>query len=110
MFAAVLLPVIVLFGGVVVTRKDANVLFHWVFDICFVKHAGDASISSILGYNRTKLTCEDTVYCHFQQPKKFLDAIGVGDTITYESIIMLVLFLIVFRAVAFYMINYRLKH
>lgn len=101
---------IVLFGGIVITRKDSNVWFHWVFDLCFVKYAGDASITSVMGYNRSKLRCEDKLFCYFQQPKKFLEAIGVEDRITIQQIFMLLVFLVVFRAVAFYMINYRLKH
>ena len=111
LFAAAFLPVIIIFGGIVITRKDANSFFHWAFDLCFIKHAGDASISSIMGYNRSKLICEETLmYCHFQEPKKFLDTIGIGDEITNEAMIMLVFYLIAFRCVAFFMINFRLKH
>lgn len=93
-----------------VTQKDANFLLRWVFDICFVKYSGDASMAAILGYNRTKLKCEEQFYCHFQRPDKFLETIGVDDEISYETVAILMIFLVVFRAVAFYMINYRLKH
>lgn len=93
-----------------ITRKDANIYFHWVFDLCFAKYAGDASISSIFGYNRSKLNCEETLYCHYQQPQKLLEAIGGENEVAYETIACLVLFLVTFRLVAFYMINYRLKN
>lgn len=92
-----------------ITQKDANQYFSWLFDICFVKQAGDAGLSTILGYNRTKLNCEE-FYCHFQQPQKFLETVGVEDTITYQAIVILIVFFVLFRVVAFCMINYRLKH
>jgi hypothetical protein len=93
-----------------ITQKDANSFFGWVFELCFVKQAGDSGLSTILGYNRTKLNCEDELYCHFQQPKKFLETVGVEDHITYHALANLLFFFILFRAVAFYMINSRLKH
>lgn len=110
LFATVSLPVIVLFSGVVIIQKDTNVIFHWLFELCFVKHAGDSSIASILGYNRTKLDCAETFYCHFERPKKLLDVLGLDDEIGYLNIAYLVGFLALFRFVAFFMINYRLKH
>lgn len=93
-----------------ITQKDANVFFYWVFELCFVKHAGDASVASILGYNRSKLICDEEVYCHFQRPEKFIETLGIRDYIPVETVVSLFTFLVTFRLVAFYMINYRLKH
>lgn len=75
-----------------------------------MKQAGDAGLSTILGYNRSKLNCEEQFYCHFQNPQKFLDTVGVEDHITYQAILNLTVFFVVFRVVAFCMMNYRLKH
>lgn len=110
LFAAISLPVIALFGGVAIIKKDANIFFHWIFEICFLKYAGDASASTIFGYNRTKMICDDTVYCHFQHPNKFLSTVGLDDIVTFNAIFVLILSLIFFRVVAFIMMNYRLKH
>lgn len=93
-----------------ITKKDSNVYFHWIFDICFAKYAGDASIQTIMGYKRSKLTCDEPFYCHFQRTGKFLEAIGVEDEIDFSTILQLLLFILIFRLVAFYMINHRLKH
>jgi ATP-binding cassette, subfamily G (WHITE), member 1 len=109
-FSTIALPIIILFGGFMVTRQDASVWFHWAFDICFAKYAGDSSIATILGYNRSKLNCDDEFYCHFQRPDKFLETIGVGDTVTELSMAILIGYLILFRLVAFFMIDYRLRH
>jgi hypothetical protein len=94
--------------GFIITQKDANPLFNWAFDLNFLKQAGDASLSTVMGYNRSKLDCTD-IYCHFQRPTKLLETVGVEDQITDVSIINLIIWLIVFRVVAFVMIKYRLK-
>ncbi|CRL06051.1 CLUMA_CG018971, isoform A [Clunio marinus] len=109
-FAAVFLPVIVLFGGFMITQKDANKFFYWIFEICYTKHAGDATLVSILGYNRSKLECTEEIYCHFERPQKFLEEIDFKDEISVGNISVLIASLIIFRLVAFYMINHRLKH
>lgn len=110
LFAAIILPVIVLFGGVMITRKDANVYFHWIFDLDFAKYAGDASLQSVLGYKRPKLRCDSSLYCHYQISEKFLDVIGIEDEISFATIVSLISFIIMFRVLAFIMINYRLKN
>lgn len=92
-----------------ITRKDANVYFHWLFDLCFVKYAGDSSTAAILGHNRSKLRCEDSLYCHFQQPAKFVETLGIDSTILFGTITKLFMFLILFRMIAYYMMRYRLK-
>lgn len=91
-----------------ITKKDANVLFHWLFDICFVKFAGDSSIAAILGHNREKMRC-DEIYCHFQQPIKFVEALGIDTEILSSTIFKLVISLVVFRIIAYFMMRYRLK-
>ena len=92
-----------------VSQKDSNDYFKWLFDVNFVKQAGDCGIASLLGYNRTKMTC-DELYCHFQRPQKLLEFIGAGDTITDYAVIVLLICLFLFRIVAFCIIKYRLKH
>lgn len=108
--AAVILPIILLFGGFLLTKKDSNSLLHWVFDINFVKNAGDASLATLLGYNRPKLNCDDQIYCHFDRPQKFLELIGVEDEVTSFAIATILIYLIGFRIAAFCIMNYRLKH
>lgn len=62
-----------------------------------------------MGYNRTKLECRDAMYCHFQRSTKLLDTLGIGEEITEAQIVNLLIMLVIFRAVAFIMIRYRLK-
>lgn len=107
---AVALPVIVLFSGVAIIKKDANIFFHWIFELCYVKHAGDSTLAALMGYNRSRLNCGEQFYCHYEKPKKLIDSLELEDEIGYLKIFYLVIFLTFFRSVAFYMINYRLKH
>lgn len=93
-----------------ITRKDAHPFFHWIFDISFVKRGGDATLTAVLGYNRSKLDCEEAVFCRFQRPHRFLEAIGVENEITFEPIVILLVFFFIFRIAAFVVMNYKLKH
>lgn len=109
-FAATTLPLVLLFGGFLILKQDAHPFFHVIFDLNFVKQNGDASMAALFGYNRSKLDCEEEFYCHYQQPKKFLDDIGVEDQITFESVVVVLAYLVGLRLAAFLIMNYRLKH
>ncbi|KAL7021138.1 hypothetical protein ACKWTF_011772 [Chironomus riparius] len=106
-FAAVFLPLYGIFSGIFILVKDTHWIFHWIFQISFIKHSLDAAATTILGWNRDKMDCSDN-YCHYQLPKKFLKTIDLNENITI-SIRALVIFLIVFRVTAFLIMNYRLK-
>lgn len=94
---------------------------------------------SILGFNREKIECDETDeklnYCRYSYPNQLLRDIGVQecakdnknsnstiamtcDEFMYESqkrdfckvIIVLIVFIVVFRLIAFCLMRYRLKH
>ena len=103
------MPVSLLFGGFFISVKDSNDYFKWFCNGFFVKQAGDCGLASLLGYNRSRMDC-DQFYCHFETPKKFLDEIGVADTITTYSLLNLTFFLFFFRIVAYLVIRNKMKH
>jgi hypothetical protein len=88
--------------------KDTAVGFHWIFEISFVKHALDGASVAILGANRTKFDC-DADYCHYRSPHKFLESIGLVEDLA-KAVQALTCFMILFRVLAFCIMNYRLKH
>ncbi|XP_070503959.1 ATP-binding cassette subfamily G member 4-like isoform X1 [Chironomus tepperi] len=106
-FAAVFLPLYGIFSGIFILVKDTHWLFHWIFQISFIKHSLDAAATAVLGWNRPKMECSEH-YCHYQLPKKFLSTIDLNENIMI-SIRALVMFLIVFRVTAFLIMSYRLK-
>lgn len=106
-FSAVFLPLYGIFSGIFILVKDTHWLFHWIFQISFIKHSLDAGATAVLGWNRDKMECNEN-YCHYQLPKKFLNTIDLNENIMM-SIRALVTFLVVFRVTAFLIMNYRLK-
>lgn len=96
------------FAGVYVFPKDANQYLHFLFEISFLKHATLGVALSILGFNRKQMEC-NSVYCHFQSPKKFLEAIGYEGSV--DIIIRdLLIFFIFFRVVAYIFMRYRIRN
>jgi hypothetical protein len=107
-FASVYLQCNILFSGFLITQKDANPFFGFLFETSFTQHAANAGVTSLLGYNRTKLDC-DEMYCHFQDPKMFLDFLGVDNEVTLKTVMILTVFIFLLRAIAFFAMNHKLK-
>lgn len=97
-----------LFSGFFILMKDASYIWHWCFHASFLKHALDADLIVIFGFNRTKLDC-NADYCHFRWPHKFLESLGVQTTF-HDALFYIVVSLFLFRILAFFVIKYRLKH
>lgn len=76
--AALLMAGHILFSGFIILEKDVHWMYHWIFESIYLKHAFYGVSSLILGFDREKLDC-DEIYCHFQNPRKFLEMIGVSD-------------------------------
>lgn len=120
------------FSGFFIQMNHAHKLLHWLFHISFLKYALEGSVYSVLGFNRTKLECDESDdklnYCRYSYPNQLLRDIGVQDCAKNSTsncdnymynnqkrdftrvIIALVLFIIFFRVVAFCIMRYRLKH
>ena len=100
--------IITMFSGFFVLMKDASYGWHWLFYSSFLKHALDAGMEAIFGFNRKKLNCEAD-YCHYRWPHKFLESLGVQTTFT-NALYVIIFSLFLFRLTAFFVIKYRLKH
>lgn len=96
-----------MFSGFFVLMKDTGYAWHWLFYCSFLKHALDAGLLAIFGFDRTKLEC-DAIYCHHRLPHKFLETLGV-ETSFIEALTVIVVSLFLFRLSAFFVIKYRLK-
>lgn len=123
-----------IFSGFFVQMKHIHKAMHWLFHISFLKYALEGSVYSIIGFNREKMECDDfdneLVYCRYSYPNQLLRDIGIQDCakndtmnincdeFMYENqkrdfsrvIIVLVVFIIVFRLIAFCIMRYRLKN
>ncbi|CRL06230.1 CLUMA_CG019054, isoform A [Clunio marinus] len=108
LFAALLMLYQIIFAGGLVFMKDVNPYWHWMFEISFMKHALDGYGSLILGFNRTKLECEE-LYCHFISTKKFMTMIDMREDIpkVFHS---LGIIWAVFHFAAYCVMRFRLNH
>lgn len=97
----------VLFSGFFISIKDASYIWHWIFHVSFIKHALDGSLQAIFGGDRGKLECEAD-YCHYRWPYKFLESLGISDSIP-NVMTKLIVFALIFRAIAFFIMWVRLK-
>lgn len=73
-----------IFSGVLVLKKDVQPWLKWIFDIIFLNHANDGMVLALFGYDRENLECED-IYCHFRDPKEFLQLIDAPTNISFHS-------------------------
>lgn len=73
-----------------------------------MKHALDGYGSLILGFNRTKMNCEE-MYCHFVTPTTFLNEIDMQENIpkVFYSIAAIG---VVFHALTYFVFRFRLRH
>lgn len=88
--------------------KDVNKLWHPFFEISFVKHALDGYTTLLLGFNRTKLSCQ-SMYCYFEAPKKFLDIIGM-DAYIPKVFYSLAIIFVSFHFLAYCIMRYRVSN
>jgi ATP-binding cassette, subfamily G (WHITE), member 1 len=123
-----------IFSGFFVQMNHAHQALHWLFKISFIKYALEGSVYSLLGFNREKIECDESDeklnYCRYSYPNQLLRDIGMQecakdinstltcDEIMYENqkhdfsktIIVLIIFIVAFRLIAFCIMRYRLKH
>ncbi|CRL02482.1 CLUMA_CG015200, isoform A [Clunio marinus] len=120
-----------LFSGFFVQLKHAHHLLHWLFHISFLKYALEGGVYTIFGFNRGKIECDDDEelnYCRYSYPNQLLRDIGMQDcpknsttncdVYMYENqkadfskvICILILFTVVFRCIAYFIMRYRLKN
>ncbi|XP_070503278.1 ATP-binding cassette sub-family G member 1-like [Chironomus tepperi] len=97
-----------LFSSIMITTKDALPLFQIFFYGNFLDCGLKGVVNSVLGFNRSKLKC-DEIYCHYMDPKKVLRDFGANVDIFQASSILL-LYILFCQATSFILFRYRLKN
>ncbi|XP_057335911.1 ATP-binding cassette sub-family G member 1-like [Microplitis mediator] len=76
----------------------------------YIRYALEALIISTYGYNREKLPCPpEEDYCHYRVPRELLRAMGMENCVFWVDFAALVGILILFKAIAFYLLRQRLR-
>nr|QAV55735.1 ATP-binding cassette sub-family G member 4-like protein [Sogatella furcifera] len=78
-----------LLSGFFLQPKDLSPLFKSLSCVSYFKYAFEAVAVSAFGYDRGRLPCSQP-YCHYRNPRKFLDDIGVDDYHYLERVGMVV--------------------
>lgn len=97
----------VLFSNFFIQMKDTEEIFHILFNLSFIKYAFEGSIQSIFGFDRQKMFCNQA-YCQFQWPHKFLEFLDVSENFN-AVMTKLLIFIFIFRLIAFTIMHLRLK-
>ncbi|XP_070503549.1 ATP-binding cassette sub-family G member 1-like [Chironomus tepperi] len=96
------------FSSFSVFSRDTHPILKNLFELNFYNMAVKGAVNSVLGFNRTKLPC-DEIYCHFTDPKKFLRYYECETDLMYIFYLLLTYFVIC-QIAAFFLIGYRLKY
>lgn len=99
----------VLFSGFFAKLEDIPYYLSWLPYLSYVKYSFEGTLVSIYGLGRKKLECHE-LYCHFKDPKKFLDTMCVkGDLDTYViDVVVLIGFFILLRICAYFVLRIKL--
>lgn len=89
--------------------KDTQSCFHWLFNANFLDNAIKGSLQAIFGDNRTKMPCNDIIYCHYSYPSKLLKEVEAFVSVE-RALAVLVAYAVVSRVITFLCIKFRLKN
>lgn len=81
-----------IFSGFFVHMKDAAPYMRWLFHTSFLKYGLEGVAHAVFGYDRGKMQCSSD-YCHFVQPQKFLDQVGMDEArMTVDAVVLISLY------------------
>ncbi|KAG5681538.1 hypothetical protein PVAND_010960 [Polypedilum vanderplanki] len=123
-----------IFSGFFIQFNHVQSWLHWFFHFSFLKYALEGGVYAIFGFQRKKLECDENgdddkiQFCFFTDPNKLIREKGIQDCannstkkcadVMYEDqktnfyivIVALIMFIILFRVIAYCIMRYRLKH
>ncbi|XP_060531867.1 ATP-binding cassette sub-family G member 1-like [Cylas formicarius] len=77
--------------GFCIRLYDTPLVFRWLFAISYFRAAFQGIVYSVYGLNRGKLFCpEDEVYCHYEDPNKFLKEMDIMNVDLVSNISLVV--------------------
>lgn len=69
---------------------------------------GIVGFNDVLLNNRSPLKCSDELYCHYKDPQLLMRDMGMANTKFENQFMGVIIFMILFRVVAFIALRYRL--
>ncbi|XP_022237581.1 ATP-binding cassette sub-family G member 1-like isoform X2 [Limulus polyphemus] len=96
-----------LFSGFFITFKTIPGYLQWLSYISYMRYAFEGLMLSIYGFDRPDLECRDT-FCPFVDPSNFLEYMDMNKVNLYFNIIILCIFFLAFRLVAYLALRLKL--
>ncbi|XP_049789006.1 ATP-binding cassette sub-family G member 4-like isoform X1 [Schistocerca nitens] len=98
---------IILFSGFFVTFSALPKYLQWVPYISYVRYGFEGTMVALYGHGRPKLKCSE-MYCHFKNPKKYLEELDMGEAVYWIDAVALVGFFILIRFVTYWVFRWKL--
>ncbi|CAG0901336.1 unnamed protein product [Darwinula stevensoni] len=98
-----------IFSGFFLSVKAIPQYMRWVSHISFLKYYFEGTMFCIYGYNRSDLLCNQP-FCQFKNPDMFLRELDLEENVYWLDFWVLVLYNVVLRVVAYYVIRWKLHH
>lgn len=77
--------------GFCIRYYDTPPAFKWIFNLSYYRAAFQSLVYTLYGLNRTELYCADEeIYCHYQDPVKFLGEMDIVDVNLVSNISLIV--------------------
>ncbi|XP_017299741.1 ATP-binding cassette sub-family G member 4 isoform X2 [Diaphorina citri] len=104
----VLVVPMMMFSGFGVSINDIPKYMRWGSELSYLRYGLEGYVAAIYGLDRKTLQC-DELYCHYKEPKKFLQTVSQPSDNFWSSSVTLVFILIVMKLIAYFFLSWRIK-
>lgn len=98
----------IVFTSALIVAKDAQAWVQWAFRVNFVENAIQGSLQPIFGFNRSKVECNEAIFCRYRYPEQILKDFG-DDVSAEQALIVLWTSAIFYRLIAYWLLNNRIN-